>query len=282
MSLSLSTLECKLSNALLSIISILAKTHPSEALSLLTQSDVAARSRGDVLEMLTCSNISVNILSTLKYKGRYVSRPLVSFSLRNETFIGQVYPDNRVYLQIGFFESYNYLMQSTFVIANKLYTFKNYSLIPSSHSNLHSLFYHLDVPSASFPSVDFNNLFRHRPKHNSIDTDFANVMSLAKQNQILTEKMYRYFGDLPDSSSLKPESVTVDQMVGNDLFSYLSHVTNPFTIHFLLFLQIINQCWGLFLCLFVIKEVYIFFKEKLSAKEEAEYNDRSSRSEFAA
>ena len=45
----IANLECKLSNTIVSVATILSKTHPSEVLSFLTQEDVGAKSKGVVL-----------------------------------------------------------------------------------------------------------------------------------------------------------------------------------------------------------------------------------------
>ena len=51
----IANLECKLGNTIVSVATILSKTHPSEVLSFLTREKVDAKSKGDVLELLSCN-----------------------------------------------------------------------------------------------------------------------------------------------------------------------------------------------------------------------------------
>ena len=263
----ITTLECRLSNALSSVINILSKTHPSEALSFLTQQEVGARSRGDLLEMLSCRNVTVNIAPQMIFDGQFVSRPLVTFFLHNESRTAQFYPDAKAYLQIGFFEKYNHLHQASFFISGRYYNFQNYTLVRSTDKHIIPLHFNLGIPAVALPAVNFENLFRDRPNRQDVSNDFANLVSLVQQNNLLTEKMTTYFsamGELPSGHL----GIKVDQLVSGNLSSYLSYIRNPFVIFILLILQIINQCWGIILLIYAIREIRARCRKSPEKKEE--------------
>ena len=266
----IANLECRLSNTISSVATILSKTHPSEVLSFLTQEEVGAKSKGDVLELLSCRNMSVNVLPTMNFEGQYVSRPLVTFFMHNRTQIAQFYPDRKAYLQIGFFEKYNHLHQATFFISGRYFTFQNYTLQKSFDKHIIPLHLNLGNPAASLPKINYENLFRDRPNREEVSNDFATLVSAVQQNRIFAEKMKTYFSDMQDLPS-GHLGVKVDQLVSGNLSSYISCIRNPVLIFIILFLQIINHCWGVILLVFLIRELR---RRCRSAKEDS--NEKQS------
>ena len=256
MATTIKLLECRLGSALSTIFNILSKSHPSEVLTHLTKKEVGAIAIGDTMELLSCHNFSANVLPKMIYKGRFVSRPLISFMLRNSTQIGQIYPDTKAYIKVGFFEEYSPLQQATFFISGQFFYFQNYTLTKVSDKHVTSLYPQLEGKSVTIPDVDFQHLFRDRPREESISNDFGNIISIVQQNKMIAERMQLFFTD-SGSAPVTASDVKIDHLTRTSVSSYLAYVQNPFLILFFFICQILNHFWGIVLTAFLIRHVYI-------------------------
>lgn len=252
MATNIKLLECQVTSAITSILGIVAKSHPSEVLSLLTQREVAGLMIGDTMELLSCNNFSVTVLPSMQFQGRFLSRPLLSFKLRNATRVAQFFPDLRAYLNIGFFERYNPSQRATFFIGGKYYHFQNYSLSVVSDKHVVQLSPQLETESVSLPRVDFQHMFRQRPSEHHVSNDFGNVLSMVLQNKEFSDRMKQYFVN-GDTDVMPTEGAHV--MGRSSVSSYLSYVQNPFIMFILLLLQFLSHCWALLLTIFVVRHL---------------------------
>ena len=250
MATNLKLLECRVTSAVTSLLAIVAKSHPSEVLSFLTQRETAGIVVGDTMELLSCNNFSVTVLPSMQFRGQFLSRPLLSFQLRNESRVAQFFPDLRGYMSIGFIEKYNPSQRATFFIGGHYYNFQNYSLVDISDKQVVLLNPQLEGESVTLPRVDFQHMFRRRPNEHHVSNDFSNVLSMVLRNREFSDKLKQYFtNNDPDVMSTAGTHV----MGRSSVSSYLSYVQNPFVMVVLLLLQFISHCWALLLTIYLIR-----------------------------
>jgi len=256
----MSRLECKLSAVLTSLLRIVSKSHPSEVLSYLTQKEVGAVSVGDTLQLLSCTNVSATVVPSMIYNGTFLSRPLVSFFVKNMTKYAQLYPDNIAYTRVGFIEQFNYLQNAMFNIGGQYVHFQNYSLTRISNKHVVPIQPLLDIKSVVLPDIDYEQLFHNRPREEVVSNDFGNILSIIQKNDLFNERLKQFF---TNSEIVVPTSqgVTIDQLVSNNLSSVLSNIKNPWLIFLYILFNIMNNIWSVILTIGCLRWLYYHYTE---------------------
>ena len=129
--LSLMYTRCEVEHLQTRTLSFLGDTSASQISSFILNMPVMARKLDDVFVTYACSQHMVAIYTSLKYKGLYLTRPLVTVKTNNGSkTIFQVYPDGNGHKDIKYFSKLRDVQQeAVFKIDNLFVYFHNYTFV---------------------------------------------------------------------------------------------------------------------------------------------------------
>ena len=249
-------LDCNIERSLTISLKLIARSYPSEVLSLLLNKTVGATSSGDTLSLFPCVKRSVRLRSSLKLSDTFAFRPLVEDKIGDMTVIYQIYPDGNAYKQIVFKEKYKMNQDVTFFIKGVPHRYQNYTLQPNLHHKIAPITPSLDPISLHFPDVDFEELFESRPNFDAGGLNYYNLLALVQDNRVNVETMRKFWEELDYDDSSRPH-IGLNSLTSQNLASVLAGIKSPLLFSVLLFLNALAGLWGVLLTVVLVRYILI-------------------------
>ena len=255
---SVNFVDCKIEHSMSIMLRLLSKTYPSEILSLLLNRTVGALSIGDTLGLLHCENKTVTVKPFLKVGHLFSTRPLVDVFVNNISVTYQVYPDGIAYKELTFLEAYKPFQDAIFLMNDKLFHYKNYTLEISNSKVVIPIFPRIDAVSLHFPILDYELLLQNRPSYSTESVSYYSALSLLQSNVRSLDIIKSMYNDFLNFDPV----VKVEDVLRGSLSTSFSHIRSPFLIVLFYIFHLLSNFWVFVATLIFIRFLWLRYKNK--------------------
>ena len=269
-SISLMYTRCELEHWQTKILSFFGDTHSSQILSSIVGMPVTARKFGDVFITYACTVHDVIIHTSLKYKGLFLTRPLVNLKNDiNRTNFFQVYPDGNGYADIKYFSRVrSNIQEAVFKIGDLFVYFRNYTFVSIDKSIQQVTSLQLVDKPIIDVSYDFEESYSsnlYTASDPDVNNLFLKLQELSDMNAIMNHILPSDFSDINSKTDYD-----LNQITALSLSTLLTAITSPILIILTPVFYILSSIWSIYFTFVAIQCTLRKFKTYCTSQNSSE------------